>query len=132
MDTEKLTHVVYEHPGSFFAEESGRVVDHRDPQRAADSAPETAFAFTFHEIVTSTVVVDGEEVVTRSKPLNVSGRYYLGGELLTYAQVEALDGDHRILLSNMRGNGWDPIIRCRFGNFQPFRDGDKIVTLVDA
>lgn len=54
-------------------------------------------------------------------------RIYVG-ELLTSADVEALEGDHKILLSNMAGNGWDPIVRTRRGNFQPFEENDVVVS----
>jgi len=56
-----------------------------------------------------------------------SWRIYIG-ELLTSAEVAALPGDHEILLRNMEYNNWDPIVRTRLGNFQPFEDGDVVFT----
>lgn len=55
-----------------------------------------------------------------------SYRIYIG-ELMTSAEVAALDGDHEILLSNMRINDWDPIVRTRRGNFQPLEEGDVVL-----
>jgi hypothetical protein len=61
-----------------------------------------------------------------------SYRIYIG-ELLTSAQVAALPGDHRILLSNMEYNDdCDPIMRTRCGNFQPFKESDVIVAPQEA
>jgi hypothetical protein len=127
-DVERTTHVVYEHPGSLFPENSGGVVDSRDPARAAANASPTAFAFTFHDRYRTTAIIDGERIELRSASMHFSKRYVIGGELLDEAAVEALPGDHKILLSNMRGNGWQQVIRHRTGNFQPFDSNhDEIV-----
>lgn len=46
-----------------------------------------------------------------SKQTARSGVYYLGGKIETLAEVEARnDPDERILLSNMRANGYDRIV----------------------
>jgi hypothetical protein len=121
------TYVTYLYPGTFFAEESKRAVDRRDPQRTARGADPSVFAFTFHDEVTTTAVVDGQEVTLSSKAINKSGRYYIDAQPFTAAQVAALPGDHEIVLSNMRANGWDPILKCRTGNWQPLEPGDEIV-----
>jgi len=122
------TYAEYLYPGVFLPEEFSAEVPERDPQKVAREAPDGVFAFRFYDIATTTVTVGGEEIETRSERLNQSGRYYIDAEKLTAADVEALPGDHSILLSNMRGNGWDPILRCRPGNFQPLQDGDEIVS----
>lgn len=116
------TYVAYQHPGSFFSEESVKPVDARNPQQQANDAPDTAFAFFYFDIVTTVVNVEGERIETSSGRRNITKTYYIDAELLTSDQVAALPGDHSILLSNMRGNGWDPIVRCRTGNFQPFEE----------
>jgi hypothetical protein len=37
--------------------------------------------------------------------------YFLGGEVQTLEQIAARgDADERILLQNMRGNGWDRVV----------------------
>ena len=92
------TYVAYMHPGTFFSEESIKPVDERNPQQQASDAPDSAFAFFYFDVVTTIVIVGGERIETSS-------------------------GRHNILLSNMRDNGWDPIVRCRTGNFQPFETG---------
>lgn len=122
------TYVEYLYPGAFFSEESATPVTGRDPARIAREASASVFAFRFYDIATTTVTVGGEQVETRSGAINATARYYIDAEKLTAAAVEALPGDHKILLSNMRGNGWDPILRCRTGNFQPLEDGDVVIS----
>lgn len=118
------TYVAYQRPGLFFAEEYVKLVDTRNLQQQVNDAPDSAFAFFYFDIVTTVVNVEGERIETSSGRRNISNTYYIDAELLTSEQVAALPGDHSILLSNMRSNGWDPIVRCRTGNFQPF-DEDK-------
>jgi len=120
------TYVAYQHPGSFFSEETVKPVNARNPQQQADDAPDSAFAFFYFDIVTTVVDVECERIETTSGRRNISKTYYIDAELLTSNEVAALPGDHSILLSNMRGNGWDPIVRCRTGNVQPF-EADKHV-----
>jgi hypothetical protein len=124
---EITTYVEYLYPGAFFPEESARPVPERDPARIAREAPANVFAFRFYDVAATTVIVSGQEITTRSAAINATGRYYIDAEKLAAADVEALPGDHRILLANMRSNGWDPILRCRTGNFQPLEDGDVLI-----
>lgn len=114
------TYVAYQHPGSFFSEESVKPVGTRDPQQQANDALDNAFAFFYFDVVKSIVDIEGERIETSSGRRNISKTYYVNAELLDYDAVSALPGDYAILLSNMRGNGWSAIVRCRTGNFQPF------------
>ncbi len=123
MSTTTTTYARYSLPGAIVTEQSVQPVPSRDPQAAADSAPQGAFAFTFHDIVT--VVIDGVEL--RSDPLRRSGRYFIGGTVHTYAEVAAMPSDESALLDNMRMNRHDRVIFCPAGNVQPFRDGDTVV-----
>lgn len=124
------TYVVYKHPGSLFCEESVKPVDVRNPQQQANDAPDGAFAFFYFDEVTIIVDVEGERIETSSGRRNITGIYYINAELMTSDDVAALPGDRSTLLRNMRCNGWDPIVRCRTGNFQPFKVGkDELVTV---
>lgn len=69
----------------------------------------------------------GGELWTNDEDLE---SYYLYvGEALTAADIEAWPdaADYRILLSNMRGNGWSTVVRTRCGNFQPVNVNDVVV-----
>ena len=122
------TYVEYLYPGSFFSEESAHPVAGRDPGKVAREAPEGVFAFRFYDVVTAAVTIDRERISLRSKAIHATARYYIDAEKLTAADVEALPGDHKILLANMRGNRWDIMLRCRAGNFQPLESGDVLVS----
>lgn len=129
MEARTITYVEYQHPGSFYSEDIRRIVDRRDPQRAANDAPASAFVFTFFDVVVATALVDGEEVELRSRNRCRSARYYIDAEVLDEHDVESLPGDHHILLANMRSNGWSFVVKCRSGNFQPFDPpGDQVIT----
>jgi hypothetical protein len=123
------TYIEYLYPGTFYSESSARVSPGRDPDRAAREAPESAFAFRFYGRAAAEITVDGQPVTLKSGEIRATGRYYIDAEALDAAAVAALPGDYSILLSNMRGNGWGVILRCRTGNFQPLQDGDEIVKL---
>jgi len=126
MTTTTTTYVTYDLPGLVAPEQYACTVEDRDPYRAADDAPRGAYAFTFHDIVNTEV--DGETL--RSQPRNRSGRYFIGGTIRTVDEVAAMPGDHKILVENMRSNGWDWVIFCPPGNVQPFGEGDAVITTI--
>ena len=122
------TYVTYLIPGLIVADESSREVPDRDPERIAREAERSVVAFKFFDKVSTTVTVDGLELQAASQPFRRSGWYYIDGEAFTAEQVAALDGNHSILLDNMRSNGWERVVRCRTGGFQPLRDGDTVIS----
>ncbi len=121
----RKTYVDYSVPGSFFAEHDVREVSNRNVDEAVKNAPNGAFVFSFYDIVT--VEQDGVEL--ESKPLERSSNYYIDAQVLTVADIEAMNADdsYRILLINMRCNDWSSVLKCRTGNFQPMQDGDIVV-----
>lgn len=75
---------------------------------------------------------------TRSRGLNdldskiteTSGTYYLGGQVFTVAQVEALgDPKNSILLDNMKSNGWGHVVRTKspYVPWHQLKDGDFVL-----
>jgi hypothetical protein len=116
----KRTFVEYSLPGAFFSEYVVREVTGRNDKQVIAEAPKGAFAFQFFDRVFTTSTQDGDEVALSSGRINVGPTSYIGGEVMDAEAVAALPGDHRTLLSNMRGNDWPFVIRCRTGNFQPF------------
>lgn len=122
------TYVRCLYPGVFMPEESTRAVSSRDPGPVAREADPGVFAFSFFDRASTTVTVGGREITTTSKPFNETGLYYIDAESLTAGDVAALPGDHHILLSNMRANHWDTMLRCRTGNFRPLVPGDSVIS----
>lgn len=122
------TYVAYMTPGSFVPESTSRQVKDRNSERDLQDAPEAAFAFFYYDIITTVVNAGGERVETTSGRRNISGRYYIDAEQMDLDAVKALPGDHSILIGNMEANGWDPVLRCRTGNYQPLQEGDTLLT----
>lgn len=116
------------YPGSLFSEESSAVIDHRDPARV--KIEDGAFAFRFYDLKTLAGTLEDGSPISKSERINISKTYYPGGEVFTADDVARLEPkeDYRILLSNMRGNGYGLVVRTRRGNFQPFDEkNDSLV-----
>lgn len=107
-------------PGSFFAETSAkRVISRIRPP----GIPKGAYGYQFFD----RIEVEAEGETLYGRPKNRSGIYYLGGKVLTLAQVKSLPGDYKTLISNMECNRWDRVIKLECGAFQPFNDNDQLV-----
>lgn len=120
------------YPGAFFPEDETQEVSERDPAAFARNAPAGVFAFSFYDVASLDADIDGQPVTLRSRAFRESGLYYIDAEPLTVADIEALPGDRSVLLSNMRGNGWATVLRCRTGNFRPLEDGDVVISTAEA
>lgn len=119
-------HAEYDLPGSFFAEHVSKEIPEMTVAAAKAAAPKSAFAFVLYE--RADPVDLGPEYTVTPKRQNESGKHFLGGQIFTLAEIESLnDPDNRILISNMRGNRWDRVIRTSMGNWQPFEETSCIV-----
>ena len=106
--------VTFLSPGSFVNEESWFPIDSWDVDKAQQMAHKiterhgaTPFAFYFTTRERSNKELDSMEIAR-------SRNYFLGGEVLTLAQVEAQnDPQNSILISNMRNNGWGKVLENR-------------------
>ena len=121
-------YVEYLCPGSLFPEEFSKELPERSVRAALTAAPNNAFAFTLYDLPNEVPDL-GPEFQVIPKRQNTSHRYYINGEVITRQQVGAWGPEFRILYSNMGNQGWDPMVRCRTGNFQPLQDGE-IVTAI--
>lgn len=113
-DMSNIKHFVkFFYPGSFMSEESIEEINDRNDIEV----PKYAFCYQFFD------EIGGETI-------NKTGRYYFG-EVLNIEQVKTLntDGKLDILIANMGYNNWDQVIKTRAGNYQPFEDNDKCVSL---
>lgn len=119
------------YPGSFFPED-GR------PVAVVNASPETVLAAvhddgTWFALEVRTTLekrwTDGAGGVMWTTTGSSTGYRIYKGETLTVADIERLpDADaHSILLSNMRGNGWERVVQTRRGNFQPIEPDDVVV-----
>lgn len=117
--------VEYLLPGVFLAEYTRLTIKDRSVEEAVRLAPDNAYCFTIYDVEDAPDL--GEDFDVVPMPKNRTKRHYLGGELFTPEEIEALPGDHSTLIANARGNDWPRMIRCRTGNWQPFEDGDVVV-----
>jgi hypothetical protein len=111
------------YPGSFCSESSEQAVETRDPKKLV--IPERAYAFWFasEEVIEGTLS-NGEKILVKTAPYNVSGQYFINGEIFDQEQIIALQGKDSILASNMKSNRMKHVVKTRFNQFMEFKDGD--------
>ena len=122
--------VVYYSPGTLVHETSSREIESWDVEKAVAMAATiherhgaTPFAFQF------TTRERGEDDLDSRQVAN-SPMYYLGGRIETIEEIEARnDPNERILLDNMRYNGWGKVVinDNSWRVTQPLLDGDVVL-----
>jgi hypothetical protein len=122
--------VTFYSPGTFVAEDTTRPIEQWDVDAAVAMARDiterygaTPYGFRF-------TTRSREDADLDSKTTATSNMYYLGGEIETVEQVEArADPAERILLANMKGNGYGRIVvnRNSWKWTQPLRDNDVVL-----
>lgn len=122
--------VTFYSPGTFCAEESTLPIEAWDTAvalRMASSVTERynakpyAFAFTTRSRGDS----DLDSKVASRSPL-----YYFGVKVETLTEIEARgEPNDRILIANMRGNGWASVVTTTSGwkASMPLREGDVVL-----
>lgn len=122
--------VTFFSPGTFLAEQSARPIESWDVDVAVAMARAiterhnaTPFGFQFSTRERGENNLDSH--VAETSPM-----YYLGGTILTLAEIKARnDPADRILISNMEGNGYARIVENRnsWKWVQPLEDGDIVL-----
>lgn len=117
-------------PGTFFSETSRFEIDLWDVNKAVEMARTinerynaTPYGFRF-------VTRERDETDFDSKETAHSGMYYLGGKIMSLAEVKAKnDPKDKILISNMENNGYHSIIvnENSWRITLPFKDDDTLV-----
>ena len=120
MHKETVRYVRFLAPGSFVANEWTRPVETIDP--GAVEWPDNAYAFSLHERID---VIDGDQRFEGEAKQIGPTYYHPDSKVETIGEVERNPNAGRILVRNMRCNGWMKIVWSRWGNWpQPF-DPDK-------
>lgn len=114
-------YVEFYYPGSFLPETDVKEIKNRETKI---TLPKGSYGYQFFDI--EEVVEKGE--LLKGQPKNHSGMYYKG-KLYSYKEAQKEFADKKILLSNMKNNGWKWIVCTVAGNFQPFfkKRGDCIL-----
>lgn len=111
MPTMKKHFVTFQSPGTLFPETNELEIDSWDVEKAKEMARTISqrhgarpFGFRFHTLTRK----DNEFEPKKTKS---SCFYWLGGRVETLKEIEVRnDPKEQILISNMRGNGWDRVI----------------------
>jgi len=120
--------VEYFIPGSLFSESDYVKLQTRNVAAAVAKMPKNAFAFQLYDVCVREGVLEDGKKITDRKEENRSGRYYPDGKLYSLQEAIADHGEKSILVSNMRCNKWDPLVKTRLGNHQPFEKDDMIIS----
>ncbi len=135
---EKKIFAEYFSPGTMFAETSTRALDKGSVKEAISLSKKvserhgaTPYAFDIVTKLVADPIDDGQGGTMKVFPKEIGrkGRYYLGGEVITYDQVIAREGAGSIWAMNMRGNR-DPVSVQNTNSYkstQIFREQDVIV-----
>jgi len=117
--------ITFYYCGTFFDEDSTRVVKTRNPGNVV--VPKHAFAFEFFDIVKQNATLEDGRVIEHSERKNSGPMYYPGAKIMTANDVKQEIADNKILLYNMECNGWEKVIKTRMGNFKPYVTGKTVV-----
>jgi hypothetical protein len=121
--------VTFLSPGTFVFEETTKPIESWDAEKASEMARDIKerhgakpFAFEF-----STRARKDDEL--DSKVVNRSGRYYLGGRVMTLDEVKSEMPKEQILIGNMECNEWDRIVvnTNSYRTIQPLNDDDTVL-----
>lgn len=125
----KKEFVVFLSPGTFVSEQSEKEIKSWDTDKAMEMAHEiterhgaTPYGFYFKTRGRNDNDLD-------SKTIKESGMYFLGGRILTLADVKKEMPNERILISNMEGNGYKRVIinTNSWKSVHPFNDDDTLL-----
>lgn len=108
-------------PGSFVAE----MREHDITYSEAPEAPKHCFAYYFFSRY---VTQDPQGNVINGPAFNETPVTYRGKEYTLEELTTLNDPKHKILISNIKCNGWARVVHTVAGNWLPLKDGDTVVS----
>lgn len=120
-------YVELDYPGTFFPETTIEEIPSRETFKPKLGRGLYAFTFFDREVIEQ----NGETLAGKEK--NRSKRTLIGKRVA----VDILERDYpeaakNCLLSNARCNGWDILVLCPAGNWQPLQAGEKLIEIKDG
>jgi hypothetical protein len=120
MATRVIKYVAYQFLNYALQGDSVREITTRNKRYHAKHAPAGVAGFYFFDVTVTKGV--------RSERQNISPTYYIDGVLLNAETIKSLPGNNAHVLTMMRRNGQDIIMRCRTGFFAELPDHYVIVS----
>lgn len=117
-------YVEYLYPGAIVTERIVKEVEERSDDVV--DPPENCFGYAFFD--KTETEVDKEKLTSGEK--NRSGTRFFG-QVYTLKEVKEKFPEKDILISNIESNNYEKVVQTRCGNFQPFKEEDKIVSSED-
>ena len=128
-DNMKKHFIIFLSPGTFFSEQTEKPIDSWNVERAISlsrsiteryNAKPYGFQFTTRERSKNDL---------DSKETKRSGTYYLGGRVMTLADVKRDMPDEQILISNMTCNGYKKVVvsETPWRSIHPLEKGDIVL-----
>lgn len=105
--------VTFFSPGTFFAEQTTKEVESWHVANAVEMARAITERYSAkpYAMQFSTIDKTGSDWNVKETETARSPRYFLGGMVLTLADIEARnDPKDSILISNMKSNGWERVV----------------------
>lgn len=124
--------VTFYSPGTFFSEDSTLDIDSWDVDKAVIMSKEITERFGSKPYGFKFITKGREADELDSKIIATSNMYYLGGTIMTLAEVKAQNNhDDKILITNMECNGWDRIIvnTNSWKHTAPLKDDDVVLDM---
>lgn len=122
--------VTFYSPGTFVHEETTKVIESWDIAKAKRMAQEIVERYRARPFGFRFTTRARKEDELDSRVVDTSPMYYLGGTIMTLAEVkERSDPKDRILICNMENNGWDKIIvnNNSWRMVRPLLEGDVVL-----
>lgn len=124
--------VTFYSPGTFVAETNIEEIDSWDVEEACKRAKKIKQRYDARPFAFDFQTRGREENELDSRVLRRSPTYYINGKVFTLEDIEAEnDPRNKTLLTNMRCNGWDRIVRTNnsWAHTDIFADDDQIVNV---
>jgi len=74
------------------------------------------------------VVTVGNILLFKSRRVSISPKHYLGGKIYTLEELRCGLDENLPVIFNLKLYGCNKAIRCKFGNWYPFKPEDILVT----
>jgi len=114
-------YVIFYYPGSLVNEEEIKLISSRKDKI---EIPKGSFGYRFFD--RTEVELDGEALIGKRRDYSVM--YYMGKKM-SLAEVKRELPKEEVLIRNMEGNNYKYVVKTIRGNFQPFKKGDKIISI---